>query len=202
MSRTRTGREVRRSPNGTRTWQSVRSTTGSPVSSLRRRTIDCESCMVAVACPPTDEEPAASSAYSSAERASRSRACMYAANRTAASQRGPHLSGGRCPGRRRRAGATRRERSSPHPSGGSRSLCSCENGAGRQRGSRPRGPRGGPYGEPSLWRPSSARDTDPSRRKSVMRQVDRRAPPRAASRSSQARSHRRHSSADRRQCSW
>ena len=41
-----------------------------------------------------------------------------------------------------------------------------------------------------------------SRRTSVTRPVDRHAPPRAASRSSQARSHRRHSSADRRQCSW
>ena len=39
-------------------------------------------------------------------------------------------------------------------------------------------------------------------RTSVTRQVDRHAPPSAARRSSQARSHRRHSSADRRQCSW
>ena len=44
--------------------------------------------------------------------------------------------------------------------------------------------------------------TTHSRRTSVTRQVDRHAPPTAASRSAQARSHRRHSSADRRQCSW
>jgi hypothetical protein len=46
------------------------------------------------------------------------------------------------------------------------------------------------------------RATRPGRRTSVMCQVDRHALPSAASRSSQARSQRRHSSADRRQCSW
>ena len=77
----------------------------------------------------------------------------------------------------------------------------------RRRARRPRAPSA-PRDRGSAWRaeslaPGPQRATGtPSRRTSVTRQVGRHAPPSAASRSSQARSHRRHSSADRRQCSW
>jgi hypothetical protein len=61
-----------------------------------------------------------------------------------------------------------------------------------------------PYGGPRETRVSGARSParDAGRRTSVTRQVNPQALPSAARRSSQARSHRRHSSADRRQCSW
>ena len=57
-------------------------------------------------------------------------------------------------------------------------------------------------GSPESRAPGPQGGTPPGRRTSATCQVDRHAPPSAASRSSQERSHRRHSSADRRQCSW
>jgi hypothetical protein len=86
-----------------------------------------------------------------------------------------------------------------HQPGGT-AMCSRENGAAGSAGSRPWGPSGGAREPESRARPRAGHDA--GRRMSVTRQVGPHAPPSAARRSSQARSHRRHSSADRRQCSW
>jgi hypothetical protein len=105
------------------------------------------------------------------------------------------------PGRASARSCPRRARASRPDGPRGTAMCSCENGAVGSAGSRPWGPSGGPREPRVSGARSSARDTTRSRT-SVTCQVDRHAPPSAASRSSQARSHRRHSSADRRQCSW
>ena len=72
----------------------------------------------------------------------------------------------------------------------------------RQRRIASVGPSGGPRETRVSGCPVPSAGHDAGRRTSVTRQADPHTPPSAARRSSQARSHRRHSSADRRQCSW